>query len=662
MVKTWSLKLSNRFEILANLSQDEDDNEKSSSVADSASKGASYVDQDREVTYITQYDEDIDLSILKINVLYCMTKSQILLLKWMMGKNVDFQMANKMPELDSMSLMEEPSQEEGTLSQEKSWECPVITCTKSYRYEKHLRNHAKKVHELELDESFNPQEASTYDEDFSTQLPVSGRKRKVREEDSDEEEVGEKPKREARLDSIKEEDNEGLDYKLLDDSVDLNTGSTQDVREAARDAFRKAEEADVSVNGLDDSLEKEEAQNLEEAKKKLKTKDDLLHIRNAKIAELEAEMEEHREINDQLTRALKKTKAEREEVKKKAKKDIEEKERLVKGMMSKLVKLEKRSASPGKDQLKEDLEKATLKINNLTNRVTNLSKDLKNATKDRRKAETDTSNYEKMRASLEKTVLEMEGIKRDLDEHKREKAKLMKRIPCTIRDCNNPRECGYSHHLRYEDRSVSKEAKWEKRVPCRFMSLPGGCNKSADECKFLHDGVNQMRRDGRRNDRGQSVEFLSEAGPSWADPSQERARKPPAKKRRGGATGHVYDQGNEGGVRERPRRLTPSWPSRRSSVASSGSAGGPPSTTTTSPSRRSRAESRTPESTRWATRSRSPLRSRSRSRQDPPRHQIQDQGMSRARPRTESRYRSETRSRRDYSRAREVEKRIPGRR
>ena len=651
--------MSNRFEILANLSQDEDD-KKSSSVDDSASRRASYADQDREEAYISQYDEDIDLSILKINVLYCMTKSQILLLEWMMGKNVDFQMANKMPEIDSMSLMEEASQEEGTpsSSQEKSWECPVITCTKSYRFEKHLRNHTKKVHDLELDESFNPQEASTYDEDFSTQLPVSGRKRKVRDEDSDDEERGEKPKREGRLDSIKEEDNEALDYKLLDDSVDMNT---QEVREAARDAIRKAEEADVSVNGLDDSLEKEEAQNLEEARQKLKTKDDLLHIRNAKIAELEAEIEENREVNDQMTRALKKVKVEREELKRKAKKDIEEKERLIKGMMSKLVKLEKRSVSPGKDQLKDDLEKATVKINNLTNRVTNLSKDLKNATKDRRKAEMDTNNYEKMRASLERTVLEMEGIKRDLDEHKREKAKIMKRIPCTIRDCNNPRECGYSHHLRYEDRSVSKEAKWEKRVPCRFMSLPGGCNKSAEECKFLHEGVTQMRRDARRMERGQSVEFLSEAGPSWADPAQDRARKPPAKKRRGGADGQNYDQGNEDGVRERPRRLTPNWPSRRSSVASSGSAGGP-STTTTTPTRRSRAESKTPESTRWSTRSRSPLRSRSRSRQDPPRHQARGQGGSGARPRTASRYRSEPRPRRDYSRAREMEKRIPGRR
>ena len=276
-----------------------------------------------------------------------------------------------------------------------------------------------------MDESFNPQEASTYEEDFPTQLPMSGRKRKIRDEDS-EDEGGEKSKREPRLNSIKEEDSDNLDYKLLDESVDMNT---QDVREAAREAFRKAEEVEVSINGLDESLEKEEAESLEEVKKKLSMKDDLLHIRNAKLAEQEAEIEESKEVNDQLNQALRKMRVEREDIKKKAKKEIDEKERLVKGMMSKLVKLEKRSPSPGKEKLKEDLEKATMKINNLTNRVTNLTKDLKNATKDRRKAEVDTGNYEKMRTSLEKTMLEMEGIKRDLEEHKREKAKTLKRIP-----------------------------------------------------------------------------------------------------------------------------------------------------------------------------------------------------------------------------------------
>ena len=81
-------------------------------------------------------------------------------------------------------------------------------------------------------------------------------------------------------------------------------------------------------------------------KSKTHMKDDLLHIRNAKLAEQEAEIEESKEVNDQLNQALRKMRVEREDIKKKAKKEIDEKERLVKGMMSKLVKLEKRSPSP----------------------------------------------------------------------------------------------------------------------------------------------------------------------------------------------------------------------------------------------------------------------------------------------------------------------------
>ena len=667
MVKNWSLKLSNRFEVLSNLSQEEEDDKKSpSTLKPNASCNASKVDQAEEEACISQYDKDIDMSILTINVLYCKTKSQILLLEWMMLKNGEFQMANKMPDVDSMSLMEDPSQEEVSQpsSQDKTWECPVITCAKSYRYEKHLRNHVKKVHD-EMDESFNPQEASTYDEDLSTQLPMSGRKRKNRDDDSDEEqERGEKPKREGRMDSIKEEDH--LDYGLLDDSVNANT---QDVREAAREAYMKAEKTEVDVGGLDESLEQEEARDMEEARKKIKMKDDLLHIRSAKMAEQEAELEEMKIVKDQMDDALTKVKGEKEELRKRAKKELEEKERLVKGMILKLKEMEKkRSVSPGKEQLKEDLERATAKMTNLTNRVTNLQKDLKNANKDRRKAEVDTGNYEKMRASLERTVLEMETVKRDLDELKREKAKMMKRIPCTRKECNNPKDCEYSHHLRYEDRSTPKEARWEKRVPCRFMSLPGGCNKSAEDCKFLHDGVVQMRRDTRRTERGPSIELISEAGPSWADHTREVSRRPPAKKMRGGGSNmntnfNSRDQGNEAGGRERSRRLTPSWPSRRSSVASSGSAGGQTmSSTATTPTRRSRAESRTPEASRWPTRSRSPLRSRSRTREYQPRRMNQDQ--QRARPRSESQYKAGTRTRagRDYSRSRQGEWRDAGRR
>ena len=113
MVKNWSLKLANRFEVLSNLSQEEEDDKKSpSTLKPNASCNASKVDQAEEEACISQYDKDIDMSILTINVLYCKTKSQILLLEWMMFKNGDFQMANKMPEVDSMSLMDEPSQEE----------------------------------------------------------------------------------------------------------------------------------------------------------------------------------------------------------------------------------------------------------------------------------------------------------------------------------------------------------------------------------------------------------------------------------------------------------------------------------------------------------------------------------------------------------------------
>ena len=454
------------------------------------------------------------------------------------------------------------------------------------------------------------------------------KKRETREDDESDEESGEKDKK--RLDSIKEEeDNLGSDdLRLLDDSID--TTNTQLVQEAMKKALKEAEavEVDIGTEDLDESLQRDEQMDREVLQRKIKTKDDLLHIRNSKLSDQEAEIGELKTVQDQLTLTIKK-------VREKAKKELEEKEVKVKEMMAKIAKLEKRASSPGKESLKEDMEKATVKINNMSNRIVNLTKDLKNATKDRRKAEVDNGNYEKMKVSLEKTMLEMEDLQREMEGYKREVAKANKRIPCTKKDCNNPRECEFSHHLRYELRSEPKEQKWEKRVPCRFQNYPGGCYKSAEECKFLHVSGGARGSD-RTEHREPSIEVISEAGPSWAMHTREKVdqgRRPPTKKPR-------VSQGNEGGTVERPNLAVPrTSTSRRSSVTSSGSTGGP--------ARRRTGTPRTPQTQRereW-TRSRSRSNSRGRDRdtrrmgQEPRRHEVQDPLTSRPRDdRTRSEY------------------------
>ena len=653
MVASYELKLFNRFEILATVDQEELENgsERSSFKQEEVKKkmneakmGASNPkpnyrrisrqDEVKTETYNSSFDRDINMSISYCSILYHKTKTQILLLEWLMYKNDDFQMACKYPEDDSMSLLEEPSQEDGIQSsQGKEYECPAEHCTKVYRFEKHLRNHVRKHHDSELENTFFPTVASTYKEDFEECLtPKSNaRKRKVRDDD-DSDGGGEKGK---KLSSIREEpDNLGSeDMRLLDDSVEVT--NTQDVQEAMKEAIKEAEKAEIEIGTeeLDESLRREEAEDRESMARRLKIKDDLLHIRNATVAEQEAELGELKTVQDQLTLAIKR-------VREKAKKENEEKEKKIEEMAEKLKRMEKRAPSPSKEAMKEDMEKATNKIKNMSGRIVNLTKDLKNANKDRRKAEVDNNSYEKMKTSLEKTALEMEDIKREMEGYKREVAKANKKIPCTKKDCNNPRECEFSHHLRYELRSEPKEAKWEKRVPCRFQAYPGGCFKTAEECKFLHVDGGRKTESSREEEevREPSVEFVSEAGPSWAvHTREETTRRPPNKKPR-------VNQGNEGGAGNKPEYSAPRTEySRRSSVSSSGNAGGPV--------RRRTEERRSRTPLTPASRGRSRTRSRSRDTrrmgQVPPRHQVQD--PTRSRPRSD---REQERMRRDYSRPR----------
>ena len=654
MVAGYEIKLSNRFDVLATIDPEELENPAYSINVDKKSssdkkckmdeaKGAwkpkskyrSRQDEVKMETSNSKFDRDIEMSIKSINVLYLKTKTQILLLEWLILNNVDFQnMANKMPETESMSLLEEPSQDEGG---QKEFECPAKNCNKTYRFKKTLENHVKKHHDSELEESFNPPEASTQDDSDVFMTPCSSgmRKRKTRDDDDSDGEGGEKEKA-KRLDSIREEESDNLgsdDFRLLDDSVEV--ANTQDVHLAMKAALEEAEKAEVEVDveELDESLRREEAMDMEVMKKKLKTKDDLLHVRNATLAEQEAEIGELKIVKDQLTSSIKKVRGERDDMKKMAKKELEEKEEKIKEMMSKINEMSKRGASPGKEAMKEDMEKATEKMKTMANRINNLSKDLKNANKDRRKAEVDNSSYEKMKASLERTTLEMEDIKRDMETYKREVAKANKKIPCQKKECNNPRDCEFSHHLRYEIRSEPKEEKWEKRVPCRFQSYPGGCFKTAEECKFLHtDGGAAGRREGGRD---LSVEIISEAGPSWAVHTREgTGRRPPMKKMRA-------SQGNERGVGEVPSQPAPermrTMSSRRNSATSSVNSGGPARMRGESRSRTPRTPT-TREERRW-TKSRSRSNSRERRQnprgmgQVPPRHQVQDPRT--ARPRSD---------------------------
>ena len=413
----------------------------------------------------------------------------------------DFQMAGKAPkdpnqDKDSQSLLaEQEDPREGT-SQEDSqqqgngdWKCPK--CPKTFKFEKTMKNHIRAKHAMDesLNESsFAPSRSSTHESAVDLEEDGSRkRKRDDEEEESDEESV----RNRGRMATIEEEE---INFDLLDDTFSQGgaRSSTQGVFNEAAEVFRNAERVLVDLDeeeeeNPDESMERDKDKALTELENKLKIKDDLLHARNSKLAEKEADLAEAKELNDQKDRILRKA---HQEIKKKE----EEIEKMKKKLEEKAK--EQKEDSPNKKKLKEALEKSAATIKCLTGRAENIKKDLDVAKRTLRQQENETATFKKIEASLESTLAKLAEVEKELDGYKRERAALMKRIPCTKKDCQWGGDCDYSHHLRYDDRSEPRSSTWRRTVPCRFFTN-GNC-RDGDNCNYLH----VRREEGRRNDQG----------------------------------------------------------------------------------------------------------------------------------------------------------------
>ena len=106
--------------------------------------------------------------------------------------------------------------------------------------------------------------------------------------------------------------------------------------------------------------------------------------------------------------------------------------------------------------------------------------------------------YQKLQLSLEQTLKKLAEVEQELEKLKKERAMLLKRIPCTLEKCERGKMCENSHLLKYEDRSEPKSNKWRKTVPCRYY-LNGRCDKSDEECNFLHERPDEPRGGRRRS-------------------------------------------------------------------------------------------------------------------------------------------------------------------
>ena len=618
MVAEWGLSTRNRFEVLKEVEDTSEDllgdqRAKKSSLKkvpsqnDGAKRNAD--------KFNSRQDTRVEVSLVKIKTLMGIVKIDMMLCNLYQLSLESFQMAEKnVPIDDSMSLLhhEQGQEEDGSqqsqvsqASQDRVWVCPIKGCSKAYKYEKLLSNHLRKIHEseeLEVDEEVFP------DDEEMSELVDSSRKRPRDEDDEyDSDGTGEKSKHSrGKLYPIKEEEDEillrteSLDLGLLDNSF----RSTQDVHDMAKVAFDKAEQVNLNLD-LDETLEEEERVDMAELKKQVKAHEALLNTRGARIAELEAENGEFKEAVDQLEIALKKTRNAKTEEAKKSKVELENRDKIIQDLKTRNIKVAGRMRSPGKDQLKDDLEKTTTKLTQMTNKVESLQEEAKAAISTKKKIKAEAEKVERMRESLKGTMREQETIKRELDDYKKEMAKAKKKIPCTREGCNTPRDCEYSHILRYEDRSQPREERWSKRTPCRFLNYRSGCKYSAEECDFYHD-PNVMNRYNRRLD--DSVEVLENIEEQREENSREwqtvrngrNGRGPIPKRRRTGIQdeepareeAEEWQSGNGNGAGGRSHQPAPrNALSRRSSVTSSGSAGGQP-TAGPSTGRRSRDPSR----------------------------------------------------------------------
>ena len=593
----WEIETRNRFEILTNLL---DEAEKDDSRDMGRIKSSAWTMEENEANENARGNNvhdtipvrmTINMTRLKIERAKCKILSIMCDIMKMNVIKRDFQsMASRFPQ-DSLSLLTDqksPELEEGSqmsqpsqASQEKEWECPWIACNKVYKFEKGLQNHIKRVHDGKddlLEGANNHREVSKTDEVFSEEDDY-GRKRKWEElddySDNEEEEKGERTK--ARLVSIREEDefpeNGSVDMGLLDSSP----RSTQEIHDVAKRAYAKAEKVDVDVGLMDDSAE-EERLDLEELKKTLKSKESLLNIRNSELAEFEAKIEELKESHEILESSLTKVQNSRAEEMRKARAEMEVRDKVIKELRSKnLAKTNQRAKSPAKEKLKDELSRSSTKMVELAGRIEKLQTDLKKSQAEKKKAEIDAKKYERMKISLDETMLEMDNIKRDLEEYRKEMAKARKKIPCTKPGCNTPRECEFSHLLKYEDRSEPRDPSWRKNVPCRYFNHPDGCKYSSEECSFSHE-----RRNGDERRRSPSLEILEEtAGPS--ERRQDRFQRVPPPKRRRFTTSWREEaerkeemSGNGSGAGGRPHHsaLGQHQNSRRNSMSSSGNVGG----------------------------------------------------------------------------------------
>ena len=392
------------------------------------------------------------------------------------------------------------SQGSAASQQDGLWSCPK--CPKRFKTEKPLKNHIEKKHggmDESLDESnFAPSRSSTHES--AVELGEErDRKRKRGEdyediEDSDEE-MGEKSK--PRLKSIAEE--EDVDLALLDDTMEGRSlrHSTQGILSEAAELRRQAENRVINMSGdednldnLDDSIERDKDKALEVLQEKLRLREDLCNNKDAKIAEKDADLAEAQELNDQKDRIIRKAMAANKEFEEKIKKlekrvaeaeRAREKERREKEEQAR----KKASTSPSKEKLKEEIEKSANTIKCLTGRMENLKKDLEISKRNQRKHESDLVTFQKLQLSLEQTAKKLAEVDQELQKAKKEKAGLLKRIPCTLEGCNRGRFCENSHLLKYDDRSEPKSKSWRKKVPCKFF-LNGGC-RDAEKCEFAHE-------------------------------------------------------------------------------------------------------------------------------------------------------------------------------
>ena len=432
--------------------------------------------------------------------------------------HIDFQMASNDPnqDKDSLSLLAEQddapsqgtsqSQEEGSSQSNQGWKCPK--CPRSFKHEKSLKNHVEKKHGIDEslnEDSFAPSRSSTHESavGLDEDKGEKEKERKRKREDEDESEEDERPRQ--RMGTIEEEE-EMIDDRILDDTFDRDgaRSSTQGVIHEVAEVFRDAERVLVDTeggDGLDDSMDRANDKALDDLERKLKLKDDLLHIKDAKLAQREAELAESRELEEQKERILRK-----------AHQELKEKQKEIEQMRKRLAEknkadFAKRSESPTKAKLKADLEKAAATIKCLTGKAENLKKDMEIAKRAMRKQEYDADTYKKVEASLERTLIKLADVEKELELHVKERAILMKKIPCTRDGCEWGKDCSNSHLLKYDDRSEPKNPNWKKKVPCRFY-LTGGCRESAENCRFLHQRPNE--------DRGREEEVFTDNEASFS--------------------------------------------------------------------------------------------------------------------------------------------------